>query len=189
MKFRTHLAAEGRHATLSASQHAWIRYDVDKLRKHWLAAKAAQRGTELHIFAAECIRLGMKLEDTEATVNRYVNDAIGFRMTPEQVLYYSDNVFGCADAVSFREELGRWILRIHDLKTGLIEADMEQLETYAAFFCLEYKYNPFEIEIELRIYQNDQVQVFNPDPDKIMHIMEQAKMLDQYISKWRMEDL
>lgn len=192
MKFRTHSAVEGRHAELSASNHSWIRYDVEKLRTRWLAMKAARRGTELHVFAAEAIRLGMKLEDNGATVNQYVNDCIGFRMVPEQVLYYSDNVFGTADAISFREELEQWVLRISDLKTGLIEADVEQLETYAAFYFLEYKYTPeeiFKIKIELRIYQNDEVFIYEGDHDKIIHIMEQARLLDKYLSKWQMEDM
>ena len=50
------------------------------------------------------------------------------KMTPEQILYYSDNCFGTADAILFRNNF----LRIHDLKTGKIPAHMEQLEIYAS---------------------------------------------------------
>ena len=191
MKFLTHSRVEGTHATLSASSSAWVRYDAEKMEKIWRTRQAIIRGTELHAFAAEAIRLGMKMEDTSATVNRYVNDCIGFRMTTEQMLYASDNAYGAADAISFRlqEELERYILRIFDLKTGLEEASVEQLEVYAAFFCIEYKWNPFEIDIELRIYQNDDVKIFIGDPDKIMHIMEQIKYLDKHISRWRAAEL
>lgn len=188
MRFAKHSSIEGRHATLSPSNHSWIRYDPEKMEKVFLAAKAAVRGTELHEFAKEAIRLGITLPDTGQTLNSYVNDAIGFRMSPEQVLFYSDNAFGTTDAMSFRQENGVWTLRIHDLKTGLVPADVEQLEVYAAFFCLEYDYKPFEIRIELRIYQNDEIQVYEGDPDKITHIMEHTKLLDRLISKWRMED-
>lgn len=194
MKFKTHLQVEGRHATLSASNHSWIRYDLDKLRVHFDALQAAKRGTELHEFAANAIRLGMKLEDNGATVNRYVNDCIGFRMTPEQTLFYSDNVFGTADAISFRQDpvTSVWVLRIFDLKTGLNEVSIEQLEAYAAFFFLEYNYKVSEIwdiQIELRIYQNDDVRIFEGDHEKIAHIMAQAVFLDKHLAQWRMESM
>ena len=75
--------------------------------------------------------------------------SIGFKLTPEQVLYYSSNCFGTADAISFKDKF----LRIHDLKTGVIPAHVEQLEIYAALFCLEYKVKPQDIGMELRLYQ------------------------------------
>lgn len=77
--------------------------------------------------------IGQKLPRLNKTLNAYVNDAIGYKMIPEQILFYSDNCFGTADAIVFRNGL----LRIHDLKTGVIPAHMEQLEVYAALFCLE----------------------------------------------------
>ena len=107
----------------------------------------------------------------------YVNDAIGYKMVPEQVLYYSDNCFGTADAISFRGNL----LRIHDLKTGVIPAHMEQLEIYAALFCLEYKFKPSDIEIELRIYQSDEILYHKPTSEDIVPIMDKIITFDKII--------
>ncbi len=185
MNFNTHSLLVGRHAFLSASKHSWINYDEDKLDRVFATAMAAQRGTELHELAQNLIRLGVKLPKSPKTMNLYVNDAIGYRMSPEQVLYYSDNAFGTADAVSFRRNQ----LRIHDLKTGITPTSEHQLEVYAAFFCLEYRMKPFEIEIELRIYQNDEVRVYEADPDDIFHIMDKIITFDKRIAGMRMEAL
>ena len=113
----------------------------------------------------------------------YVNDAIGFKMQPEQVLYYSDNCFGTADAFIFRN----YLLRIHDLKTGVTPAHMEQLEIYAALFCLEYNKKPGEIEMELRIYQNNEIVVHHPTADDILPIMDKIVTFDKIIEKLKME--
>ena len=133
MRFNEHSDLAGKHAFLSASSHHWLNYDEERLTERWLNAQAARRGTELHAFAHESIRLGIKLPNNQKTLNRYVNDAIGFRMRCEQVLYFSPNCFGTADAIA----LNRETLRIHDLKTGVIPGHMEQLEIYAALFCME----------------------------------------------------
>jgi hypothetical protein len=175
----------GQHAFLSASKYHWINYDEEKLDRVFATAMAAQLGTELHAFAHDAIRLGIKLPRAPKTLNLYVNDAIGFRMTPEQVLYYSDNCFGTADAISFRKN----VLRVHDLKTGVTPTSEHQLEVYSALFCLEYKFNPFDIEMNLRIYQNDEVREYEADPDVIMHIMEKIKQFDKRITELRMEAL
>jgi len=175
----------GTHAFLSPSSPAWVNYDEDKLDRVFFAALAAQRGTDLHDLAHRCIKLRVKLPETPTTLNLYVNDAIGFQMTPEQLLYYSDNCYGHADCVGFRKNT----LRIHDLKTGVNEAPFKQLEIYTALFCLEYKYKPSEIKIELRIYQNDGVKVLNPDPDDIFHIMDRIRTFDKRITENRMEAL
>lgn len=135
MTFNEHSRLIGQHAFLSASKYHWINYDADKLTTAYTNFMAAQKGTELHEFAARCIALGQKLPRSKKTLNSYVNDAIGFRMTPEQVLCYSENCFGTADSICFRDD----ILRIHDLKTGIVPAHMEQLLIYDALFCLEYK--------------------------------------------------
>ena len=61
--------------------------------------KAAQYGTELHELAAKLIELGIKLPKSNKTLNMYVNDCIGFRMTPEVTFYFSENAFwdsGCS---------------------------------------------------------------------------------------------
>lgn len=183
MDFNRHSLLEGRHAFLSASKYHWIRYSEEKLANSYETAKATQRGTELHEFAAEAIRLGIKLPNTKATLNAYVNDAIGYRMTPEQILVYSDNAFGTADAISYRKNK----LRIHDLKTGVSPVSVEQLYIYNAFFCLEYGLKPFEIDTELRIYQNDDVGIFVPDPDEITHIMDRIVTFDALIENIKAE--
>ena len=143
MNYVKHSALEGQHAFLSASKYHWINYDEEKLAGTYARHLATLKGTTLHEFAAQCIRLGQKLPKSQKTLNMYVNDAIGYRMIPEQVLYYSDNCFGTADAISDLNHVAKTgTLRIHDLKTGEIPAHMEQLEIYAALFCLEYKFKP-----------------------------------------------
>lgn len=179
MNFNEHSNLEGKHAFLSASKFHWINYDEEKLAQSFQNFMAAQRGTELHEHAKRCIQLGTKLMKSKKTLNMFVNDAIGYRMTPEQPLYYSANCFGTADAISFRDN----ILRIHDLKTGVSPTHMEQLMIYAALFCLEYDKQPDKIQIELRIYQSDEIFVEVPDPEVIQAIMEKIVEFDAYISK------
>lgn len=185
MLFNKHSELAGQHAFLSASKYHWINYDDEKLERVFTARMAAQRGTDLHNFALDAIRLGVKLPKSAKTLHLYVNDAIGYRMTPEQVLFYSENAFGTADTISFRRNK----LRIHDLKTGLHPASVHQLEVYAALFCLEYRFKPHEIEIELRIYQNDEVQVYEADPDVITHIMDKIITFDKKLTALRLEVL
>ncbi len=179
MNFNKHLNLEGQHAFLGASKYHWINYDEAKLIEAYSKFMAAQKGTELHEFAAQCIRLGQKLPKSKKTLNMYVNDAIGFKMTPEQPLFYSENCFGTADAISFRNKM----LRIHDFKSGVVPARMEQLEIYAALFCLEYKVNPADIDIELRIYQSDQILYHNPTAEDISSIMDKIITFDKIINK------
>lgn len=184
MNWNVHSNLIGNHAFLGASKYHWINYDEQKLADSYNSFLAAQKGTELHEFAATCIKLGQKLPKSPKTLNTYVNDAVGYKMTPEQVLCYSENCFGTADAISFRD--GK--LRIHDLKTGAIPAHIEQLKIYAALFCLEYKKNPGKIDIELRIYQNDEVLVHNPSEEEIMIIMEKIVSFDQIIKNIRSKE-
>ena len=107
MKFNDHSRLIGCHAFLSASQYHWVNYDDDKLIERFNTYQASQRGTQLHEFAATCIELGQRLPRSPKTLNLYVNDAIGFHMTPEQVLYYSENCFGTTDAICFRNDFLR----------------------------------------------------------------------------------
>ena len=178
MNFNKHSNLEGQHAFLGASKYHWINYDENKVADSYAKFLATQRGTIYHDFAARCITLGEKLPKSNKTLNKYVNDAIGYKMTPEQVLYYSENCFGTADAISFRNDL----LRIHDLKTGVIPAHIEQLEIYAALFCLEYAVKPGDIGMELRLYQNDDITFFNPTADDILPIMDKIIAFDKIIN-------
>lgn len=177
MIFNEHSRFKGMHAFLSASKYHWINYDEEKLLRTFGLSQAAQRGTELHALAHEMIRLGIKAQATKKTFNMYVNDCIGYGMEPEQVLFFSEFCFGTADALSFKRNK----LRVFDLKTGFSPASVHQLEIYAALFCLEYHFSPFEIEIEMRIYQNDQVDIYEADADVIIHIMEKIKLFNRII--------
>lgn len=183
MLWNRHLDLVGEHAFLSASRYHWINYTDEKLEHVYSAQQAAKRGTDLHAFAHEAIRLGIKLPKTQATMSLYVNDAIGYKMSPEVVLYYSDNAFGTADTIGFRKNT----LRIFDLKTGLHPCSVHQLEVYAALFCLEYNFKPFDIEIELRIYQSNEVQIFEADPEVIARIMGKIISFDKRINQLRLE--
>ena len=100
-------------------------------------------------------------------------------MNTEVVLFYSERFFGTADAICFRDG----VLRIHDLKTGNTKVKIEQLEVYAALFCLEYQIKPTKIEFELRIYQNDEVLYANPTPEKIQETMDTIVHLDKLLQK------
>ena len=181
MIFNNHSKFNGCHAFLSASQFHWIRYSDEKVIDKYAKQQAAKKGTELHDFASKCIQLGQKLPQSKKTLNSFVNDAIGYRMETEQVLFYSENCFGTADAISFDEK--ERFLRIHDLKTGITPAHFEQLLIYAAMFCLEYNYDPNSISIELRLYQNDEVLILEPDPRDICDIMDTIVRFDKLINK------
>nr|DAQ19088.1 MAG TPA: Protein of unknown function (DUF2800) [Caudoviricetes sp.] len=184
MNFNKHLNLDGQHAFLGASKYHWVNYDEAKVADAYAKFLAAKKGTELHEFAAQCIRLGQKLPKSHKTLNMYVNDAIGFKMTPEQPLFYSENCFGTADAIAFRNGL----LRIHDYKSGVIPAHMEQLEIYAALFCLEYRVKPAEIDIELRLYQSDDIVYDTPTAEDLVPIIDKIITFDKLITKIRSEE-
>jgi hypothetical protein len=179
VNFAKHLNLEGLHAPFSPSQSSWLRYDDDKAIESYINKKAAEMGTRLHQWAKDTIDLGIKQPRSKKTIYAYVNDAIGFKMSTEVVLYYSNRFFGTADAISFRNGF----LRIHDLKTGKTPVHMEQLKIYAALFCLEYNYKPSDIEMELRIYQNDMVVVHNPTAAEIQVVMDKIVHLDKLLEK------
>ena len=116
----------------------------------------------------------------------YVNDALHYSLTPEQPLYFSRNCFGTADGISFDEKTS--FLRIHDLKTGTTPAHMEQLQIYAALFCLEYRVRPRDIDSELRIYQNDEIQINRPEMGEIDKIMQTIIHFDETIELLKTEE-
>lgn len=192
MIFEKHDKLKGKHAFLTPSQPYWLRYTEEQLFQKYASNFSQCMGTSLHELAETLISNNLKLKkgdkltvlshllgdgipkdviDMERIYSNfmnYVNDAIGFKLTPEQILYYSDYCFGTADAISFRNNF----LRIHDYKSGTIPAKMEQLLVYAALFCLEYKVKPGEIETELRIYQNDEIVFHNPTAEELLPVMD-----------------
>lgn len=177
MIFNEHSTLKGAHAFLSPSSYHWLNYTDEHLIDRYETIKAAEKGTRLHEFASEAIELGIRLPNNRTTLSMYVNDAIGYRMTPEQTLFYSIHCFGTADAISFRKNK----LRIHDLKTGVTKTSELQLFVYAALFCLEYGYKPFDISYELRIYQSNEVRIFEPDPEEIARVMDKIIHFDKLI--------
>jgi len=105
-------------------------------------------------------------------------------MSPEVVLFYSPNAFGTVDAIAFRYR----ILRISDLKTGATRVSEHQLEVYAALFCLEYEVDPFSLRgIELRLYKDRSVFLFDTDPSIIKGIMDKIIKFDIILNRLREE--
>ena len=184
MIFTKHSNLEGLHAPFGASQSAWLRYDDEKILATYNNMKAKEMGTRLHAWAKETIDLGIKQPRSKKTIYTYVNDAIGYKMDTEVVLFYSPRFFGTADSICFRNGM----LRIHDLKTGVTKVHMEQLMIYAALFCLEYKIKPKDIEIELRIYQSDEVLYHNPTAESILSIMDRIVYLDKMLERLDCEE-
>jgi hypothetical protein len=183
MRWNKHLRLQGEHAFLSPSQYHWINYSPARLLERWTAAQASAYGSMQHEYAKREIEAGRR-SDLVGTVGLYINDAITYKMHCEQLLYFSDNCFGTADTISFRYRT----LRIHDLKTGVIKGSVHQLEVYAALFCLEYEVDPYSIKIELRIYQADEVLVYDADPEDIVFIMERIQEFDALIHHRRLEE-
>lgn len=184
-RFNNHRDLIGKHATLSASKYHWIRYDNAKMADVYHGLFAAEEGTRLHDFAAQCVKMKQKLPRAKKTLNMYVNDAVDAKMEAEVPLYYSRNFFGTADAIAFRN--GE--LRIYDFKSGVIPAHEEQLYIYAALFCLEYGVSPEDIDIELRIYQSAEVNIFKPDPSVIREIMAKGAEFDALIEEIRTKEV
>ena len=173
---------EGSHAFLGASKYSWLNYNDEKLIEVYKNHRATERGTELHELACKLIRMGIKLPSNHKTLNMYVNDAIGYKMDTEIPLKYSPRCFGTADAITFK----RNVLRIHDYKSGKTPASFHQLEIYAALFFLEYKeYKVEEVsKIELRIYQNDEVRIDNPEGGDIIAIMNKIIHSDNILKEY-----
>jgi hypothetical protein len=175
MRFNKHLNLQGEHAFLSPSQYHWIHYTPNRLLERWTSAQAANYGTMQHEYAHREILAG-RLSALVGTIGLYINDAIRYRMACEQILYYSENCFGTADTIVFRYNT----LRIHDLKTGVFPGSVHQLEVYAALFC--------PIKMELRIYQDNEVMVYDADPEDIVFIMERIQEFDKLIAYRKLEE-
>lgn len=198
---------KGSHAFLGASKYSWLNYDEEDLELAWKRSFAQTMGTSLHELAAGLIENRIKLSSRDthlvlyhlledgiprsvinldtimANLIPYVADGIGYRMKVEQPLVYSENVFGTADSIIFDDK--KSLLRIHDYKSGTTPAHLEQLEIYAALFCLEYEFKPGEIEFELRIYQNGDQLIGNPKANNILPTMERIRKFDKMIEKFK----
>jgi len=198
---------KGSHAFLGASKYSWLNYDEEDLELAWKRSFAQMMGTSLHELAAGLIENRIKLSSRDthlvlyhlledgiprsvinldtimANLIPYVADGIGYRMKVEQPLVYSENVFGTADSIIFDDK--KSLLRIHDYKSGTTPAHLEQLEIYAALFCLEYEFKPGEIEFELRIYQNGDQLIGNPKANNILPTMERIRKFDKMIEKFK----
>ena len=206
MVFTNHYTLEGKHALLSPSKYGWINDRENDILERIGRSYYSELGTQLHDIARARIKYGFKLKKHDrdsvivdildrgiprlvidyvdfefiyANLANYVNDAIGYRMSPEVVLAYSDICFGTCDAVKFDDK--EKFLRIHDLKTGTTPAHMEQLLIYAALFCLEYHKKPGEINAELRIYQSGEIETCTPDATDILPIMDKIISFDKLI--------
>ena len=162
------LARANAHALLSPSKATWITYDNDRLIKYWENQERIKQGTKWHKLAEDCINMRQRLPDVIQTIPMFVNDALRYKMRAEQMLFYSEYVFGTADAISFYNDT----LRIHDLKTGVAPGKTLQLDIYAAIFCLEYSVKPNDIRIILRIYQDDEYVEWEPEPEHIFNCMD-----------------
>lgn len=182
MNWKDHSALIGTHALLSASSYGWTNYDDNKLVHFLENHDAKERGTQLHEFASTCIKLKQKLPKNNKALNMFVNDCIGFRMRSEQILYFSPKCYGTTDAISYSEKAK--LLRISDFKSGTVKASFRQLEVYAALFCLEYSKIPFDMTIEMRLYQYDSVEFAEANPNVINEIMNKIIQFDDIIEKW-----
>lgn len=190
MLWNKHSELESNHAFLSPSKYHWTNYDEEKLRTVYAHHLMTVRGTQLHEYAKQAILLKRRQPRNNDTVSMYINDAIGFRMKPEQPLMYSFNCFGTADAISYNEK--QRMLRIHDLKTGDTPANIIQLRIYAALFLLEYGAKlgikrPEDITIELRIYQNGEIVSETADPEEIGRIVDKIVSSDKVLDEIDME--
>ena len=180
MNFNKHSDLTDKHAFLSPSNYHWLGYEPEKLVDVYNNQKNKEEGTILHAFASIAVQKRIRLGNARKALNLFVNDAIGFKMESEQVLFYSFNAFGTADAISFKNN----ILRIFDLKTGVTKPNFKQLDIYAALFCLEYSVDPRSIEvIEERLYQGNGFQTNVPDPVHIQTIMDKIVEFDALLNE------
>ena len=194
---------KGTHAFCSASNFSWRNYDLAKLEQVKINSYAAPIGTALHEYAANNItrRFKMTKADKHSVLRylvvdkkfpakavdidyifpnlmAYVNDGIGYGMSPEVILYYSPHFFGTADCISFEND----VLQISDLKTGKSEPSFKQLENYAALFCLDYKVKPRDIkQIIFRLYHGEELMIAEPPSDILKPIIDQITEFNKFL--------
>lgn len=214
MNWNSHGNLIGKHALFNPSSVHWLNYSTDEdsldaIFARYKAQYSTTIGTTLHEYAEKRIRYRLRMYKTDRNnvmmylldkgipmsvidmeflfenLMHYVNDAIGFRMEPEVILYYSENCFGTTDAIYFRDKE----LRIHDYKSGQSPTHIEQPLIYAALFCLEYNIKPMDISTILRVYQMNEIIEQTPAAEEIQHAMDQIIKLDKIVSNWKAEDL
>lgn len=208
MIFVKHSNWEGKHSILSPSKWQWLNDDEESLRRRIVSSYAPMVGTIIHDYACERIETGLKLQRNDKksiifellrkdvprfvvsdldmntvfeNLYNYINDCIGYRMSPEVGLGVSDYGFGHTDCIGYSEKEN--MLRIFDLKTGKIPAHIEQLLVYVAYFCIEYSKKPYEFDAELRIYQNNEIIFHKPSPDEIAPIIDNINSKNNYITR------
>lgn len=186
-RFNNNPKVEGSHAFLSPSNYHWLRWSPDKLLDRLRDRGAAERGTRMHAWAAEAILLRRYQPVNGDIVCQYINDALDHDMTPEQSLFASFHCFGTADAIGF--DPVEMFLRIYDLKTGITKASVDQLYVYAAIFCLEYGYRPFDMSGELRIYQGEGPTIYDIDRQYLAWVYDTIYTSLELIEETKMEGL
>lgn len=208
-RWNNHKEYEGKHAFLGASNYHWLNWDDTSFENRYYSQFSTIIGTTMHQLAHDCILSRTKLNkhdvhlvemylykafvprdayDPEVlleTLIPFVNDAIGFRMSSEIILFYNMYAFGTTDAIKYDEKEG--LLMIHDLKMGITPAKMEQLYLYCAFFCLEYKVSPYKLHFKTRIYQMGQIIEDDPESELIESIMNnilnRCNMISMYLER------
>lgn len=217
---------EGKHAYLAPSKKGWENKSVGDLLDGYSKSYAQDIGTAVHDIARRHIKRHSKISNTdkkeirlqaieyyyipEFAINRgvdfdmifetlkaYVNDGIGYRLVPEQLLCYNEDIaFGTADTISQLDSVfDKRFLRIHDLKTGVKETSMAQLQKYAALFFLEFEgemkrrqLTVADIEMELRIYQLGEVIEHRPTVEDIAPLMDIYKTDVKALTKLKVEE-
>lgn len=179
MEWNNHKNLDGLHAFLSPSGYSWLNYSPEKMANTWRNHKKKEHGTYIHDLAHRMIITRTKARDLKKAFNMFVNDAIGYGMDSEILLYYSPHCFGTADAIKYDKK--EKLLRVHDLKTGTAKPSFKQLYIYCALFCLEYKRKPERLRFECRIYQGNGCVIEEVDPQIVADIMVQIKEMSAII--------
>lgn len=191
--FRSHPRLEGSHAILGASNYHWLRYSDEKLIDRLSTLEAAALGTRLHAWAAESIALKRRQPEDLDVLSEYVNHALDFELIPEQMLFYSMYAYGTADTIGFEPYIGHkkfaGFLRIHDYKSGSAKTSTDQLYIYGGYFCHEYGFRPFEIEGELRIYQSDEVRIYELDREYLAYVYDRIESANGIVDRRRSGEL
>lgn len=179
-------------ASLGTELHAWAAIQIElgnkisnkrelmRSFKSYIYQKYYSEIYGLSAFGEKLLK-NMKYVPAEsyATVIGYINDAISFKMKPEERLRYSENFFGTADAI---KDLGDTLI-IFDLKTGTASPHVEQLLIYAALYCLANSKNPEQMNFELRLYQGNDIFVATPSAEDIRPIMETIVEFDKIMNR------